>query len=235
MEDRARGRNHLVRGERVHRDVVLVQLGGQAGREPLDRRLAHAVDGAAPPGPAGRGHDRVPGRPGRDVQDPAAPPLPHPRQHERGQVERRLHLNLEHQLIPARGEILDPGEIGHGGVVDQDVRRSELPNRLADQPLAVARPGQVGGDGDAGAARRADLRHGLADRARQRRAIRSGRPRRHCHGRASRPEPPGDLGADAAARAGHNRDLSVQHAHDQRPFGSPAPACSTRARHAAPG
>jgi hypothetical protein len=70
----ASGLSHVVRWwktvpgvgttQRVDRDVVLVQLSGQAGGEPLERGLAHSVDGAAAPGERSGRHRGMPGRAG---------------------------------------------------------------------------------------------------------------------------------------------------------------------------
>ena len=46
-------------------------------------------------------------------------------------MERRLDLHVEHELVAPRREVLDPGEVGDGGVVDQDVGRPEPLGGLA--------------------------------------------------------------------------------------------------------
>jgi hypothetical protein len=216
MEDRARGRHHPARGQRVDRDVVRIEFGGQPRREPFKCRLAHSVHGPAEPGPAGV-NGRMAGRPRGDVQDPARAAGAQARQHQRGQVERRLDLHREHQRVPLRAELLDRREPGDRRVVDQDVGRPEPRRGLLDQPHPVLRPRQVGRDRDRGPARRDDPGHGLVDRARER-AGRAGRgARRHRHGRAVRAEPPGDLRPDPSARPGHQGHLSVQHGHYRLP------------------
>src|SRR5262249_8914353 len=144
VEDRARGRDDLVRRQRVDRDVVVVELGRQAGRKSLDRGLAHAVDGAAATAP-GRWRDLgMDGCDRGDVEYPAATLRAHAGQHELRQVERRRYLHVKHQLVLLGSEVLDPPEVGHGGVVHADVGGTELRYRLGDQPLAVFWPGQVG-------------------------------------------------------------------------------------------
>ena len=208
MEDRARCRHHPARGQRVDRDVVVVQLGGQAGGEPFQRRLAHPVHGAAAQRPAGR-HGRMAGRHRGDVQDPARAAGAQARQHQRGQVERRLDLDREHERVPLRGELLHRRKVGNRRVADQDVGRPEPRSGLLDQPNPVIRPGQVGRDRHRRAARPADIGHGLVDGARKggRRVGRGAR--RHRHGRPRRAEPPGDLRPDPAARPGHQGHLPV--------------------------
>ena len=160
--------DHLGGRERVDRDVVVVEFGGQAGGEPFQGRLAHAVDGPAAAGPAGGRERRVPGGDRGDVHDPAPALLPHPRHDQLGQVERALHLDVEHELEAARGEFGDRGEVGDGGVADQDVRRAELVGGFCDEALPVLRLGQVGADRHRRAAGRADLLGGLGDGAGER-------------------------------------------------------------------
>jgi hypothetical protein len=212
VEDRAGRRHHPARGQRVDRDVVVVQLGGQAGGEPLQRRLAHPVHGAAAQRPAGR-HGRMAGRPRGDVQDPARAPGPQARQDQRGQVERRLDLDREHERVPLRSELLHRREIRDRRVADQDVGRPEPRGGLLHQPDPVIGPRQVGRDRHRRAARLADLGHGLVDGAGKggRRAVRG--PRRHRHGRPRRAEPPCDLRPDSAARPGHQGHLPVHDTH----------------------
>ena len=141
MEHRPRRRHDPGRRQRVDGDVVLIQLGGQPGREPLDRGLAHPVHRPPRPGraPGGRLGCRAASEEMLRIQPAAA--LAHPRQDQRGQVEGRLHLHVEHERVALGGEVLDPAEVGDRRVVDQDVRRPELAGCLGDQALAVAGPG----------------------------------------------------------------------------------------------
>ena len=134
-----------------------------------------------------------------------------------GQVERRLHLHVEHQRVLLGGEVLDPPEVGHGRVVHQDVGSAELRDRLADQSFAVFRLGQVGLDRDRGAAGRADLLGCFADRPGQRRTGRVGGAGDDRDRGALGAEPPGDLRADAPARAGDDRYLAVEQSHAKLP------------------
>jgi hypothetical protein len=128
-------------------------------------------------------------------------------------VERALHLDVEHELEAARGEVFHPGEVGDGGVADQDVRRAELPAGLGDQPLPVPRLGQVGADRRRGTAGRTDLLDGLGDGAGERRRAGIRGPGRYRHRGTLAGEPAGDLRPDAAAGAGHDGHLAVQDAH----------------------
>src|ERR1700761_906368 len=133
MEDRAWSWHDLVGREGVDGDVVVVQLGGEVGGEPLDGCLAHAVDGAAAGGPGvGKGLG-VHGGDGGDVEYPAGAAGPHSGQDQGRQVEWRLHLDVEHQRVLLGREVLDPAEVGHGGIADQDVGRAELADGLFDQ------------------------------------------------------------------------------------------------------
>ena len=205
----------LVRRQRVHRDVVGVQLGRQAGGEPLERGLAHAVDGAAAAGQARRAASpgAAPRRrrcsgssPGRARRMPGSD--------QPGQVERRLDLDVEHQLRNRlRGEVLDPGEVRDGRVADQDVRRAELA-----AVSATRRSRSSGLDRSAGiatavppAARICSTvspivpANGDVPGSVVRAATATAAP--------SAAEPAGDLRPDAAAGAGHDGDLAVQHAH----------------------
>ena len=139
-----------------------------------------------PPRPANGpgGIVRMQGGDRGDVEDPAARRRSRmPGRTSRRQVERRLDLDGEHQLVLLRGEVLDPGEVRDRGVVHQDVGRAELASRLGDEPLPVLGLGQVGGDRDRGAARGPDLR---------RRSRRSSRRTAMCQARWSwpRPRPP---------------------------------------------
>ncbi len=143
--------------------------------------------------------------------------FPQAGQDQRGQVKRRLHLHVEHQRVLLGGKVLDPAEIGHRRVVDQDVRGTELAGGLGDEELTVLGLGQVRRDGEGGPARCPDLIGGLADGSRERggawiRATRGDR-----HGGAFGGEPPGDLRADAAAGTRDDRDLSVKQAHSWLP------------------
>jgi alkylation response protein AidB-like acyl-CoA dehydrogenase len=69
------------------------------------RRLARCEFSEVParligsPGTAGRRRG--------DVEDPARAAFAHPGQDQRGQVERRLDLDREHQRVASRGELLD--------------------------------------------------------------------------------------------------------------------------------
>ncbi len=171
VEDRARRRHHQGRRQRVHRDVVGVKLGREAGGEPLDRGLAHAVDGAAAPAPRVRRDLRMQrglamrcsgSSPGRGRAWRAAPASPG------GTRPAPARSNISWYR---RGrEVLDPGEVRDRGVVHQDVGRPRVARvGLGDQPLPVRGLGQVGRDGDRRAARGLDRRRGLADRPVQRR------------------------------------------------------------------
>jgi hypothetical protein len=107
----------------------------------------------------------MPGRAGGDVQDPAAAVAPHAGDDELGQVERADDLDLEHQVVAAGGEVHDRGEVGDGGVADQDVRRAELRRGRGDQAFPFFGLGQVDLDRYRGAAGRADVADGLAEGA----------------------------------------------------------------------
>ncbi len=80
------------REERIHRDAIVVDLGGQSGREPLERRLDRAVV------PADTRHGqhmregrwfRMPGQHTRHIDDPAGPSLAHGGERGLGQLDRR--------------------------------------------------------------------------------------------------------------------------------------------------
>ena len=93
------------------------------------------------------------------------------------------------------------------------VDRAELAFGLLDDAGAVLGAGQVGGDRHGGAAGVEDRLHGLVDRSFEHALAGFGRPRRHGDARAFGGEAAGDLGADAAAGAGHDGDASVEGSH----------------------
>ena len=203
----ARGR-HEARRDDVDAHLRVVDLLGQAGGEALERRLAHAVDGAAP---ARRVPGGMQGRMGGDVENPARAALAHVRQHELGELERRPHLHVHHQPEPLLRKLRHRDEVGDGGVVHQDVDGAERLPGLLDQAVAILGTGQVRLHGDGLPARCLDALDRVGDRARQiviRRFHRAGRGDDLCpfHG-----EPAGDRLADAAAGAGDHGDLAGQH------------------------
>ena len=80
------------------------------------------------------------GRAGGNVENPALPAFSHAGYDELREVHRCGDLNLVHQLETARGEVLDPSEVGDRGIADQDVWRAELAGRLSYQQFPVGRP-----------------------------------------------------------------------------------------------
>ena len=215
VDDAGRG-DDSGRRQHVHRDAVLEDLGGQARGEALERGLAHPVDGAPAHAAAGAGL-RVTGGAGGDVEDPAALALLHRRQHELGQLERRAHLDLEHEVVVPLAEPGHRFEEGDGGVVHEDVDGAELLGDVLDEAGPVLRLGQVGGDGDGLPTRLGDEVDRLGDGALE--AAVAGLDR------AGRDRDDGSLGGHAAgdgltdppARARDDRDLSFHGSHQQAP------------------
>jgi hypothetical protein len=105
------------------------------------------------------------GRPRGDVQDPARAASAQARQDQRGQVERRLDLDREHQRVPLGGEILDAREVGDRGVVDQDVGGPDGAHHLGEKPCAFLGLGQIRLNRDRPPASGNDLVAGLTERS----------------------------------------------------------------------
>ncbi len=200
MEDHPWRRHQTRRRQAVDGDAVGVHLGGQTRGKTLDRRFAHAVHGRPRPRRKRRsfGMDR---RARRDVQDPSAATLSHAGKHPLGQLERGTHLDLEHHLEVALGEIEHWLKVGDSGVVDQHLDRPELALDRLDQPRAIRLFGQVGHDRENAPAAAANLLGGGRQAAAQAVVALLGSARRDGHSGATRGETVRDRCADASARA----------------------------------
>ena len=144
------GRDRIGRRRGVDRDAVVVQFGGKAFRQPVQRRLDRAVDAEAR-----RAIELGERRPGgqiaadrRQVEHPAAAALAHRGNGQLGQVQRREHVHLHHQPHALLREPVERPQERDGGVVDQDVGRADAFDHLGEQPLAVLGDGQIGLNGD---------------------------------------------------------------------------------------
>ena len=113
---------------------------------------------------------------------------------EEFQVEARIPIG-----VGEREEIAAP--VG-AGVVDQDVEPAEALFREARKPRRLALAAQIGGVDFGPAAQRANARPQASERALF--------PRRSAGRPAGRGKLQRDALADAAARAGHQRDLALQ-------------------------
>ena len=158
----------------------------------------------------------MPGRAGRDVQDPARSTGSHAGQHELGQLERGPHLDLEHQAVVALREVLDRFEVGDGGVVHEHVDGAELALGGLHEAAAVLLLAEVGGDADGGAARLVDRLHRAGHAARERVVALFDGAGRHGDGGAVSREAAGDELADATAGTGNDDDFALQ-AHGLSP------------------
>ena len=136
------------RRQRVHRDPVGVHLGGETGREPFERGLAHAVHRAPAHAPLVRWSLRVAGRAGGDVEDPAPLRRAHAGKNQPRELERRPNLHLEHQRVVRVGERVDGLEVGDGGVVDEHVDRAQPLLDGVNERVPILRTSEVGRDRD---------------------------------------------------------------------------------------
>src|SRR5262245_30256656 len=194
--------------ERVHGDAVGRELRREPGAHAVERGLARGVQVvAAAPVPLDVGRLRgVEGRRRADVQDPAALPRDHVGQHELAELEGGAQVRLDRAGEVPLGE-LEEGAVGPvGGVVHQDVDRAEALAALLDEGAARGPVHHVALDRDRRPAARLDRRHGLAQRAGELRRVAVEAARDDGDPGALRREALGDRGADAAARARHQRD-----------------------------
>ena len=210
MDDARRGHD-LGRAVAGHRDAVLVDLGGQALGEALERRLLGAVEGTAgelraPVGTAARADRGA----RRDVDDAAGAPLDHLGQHELREVERRVEVDRGRAMPLVDREIDDRDEVGQSCVVDQHI---DQPERVADfvhQALAVRVLRDVAGERSRVAAGRPDLLDRLLQRPAQVVAALGQGARRAGDPCAVLGEQLGDRLADAAARSGDQGYLAFE-------------------------
>jgi hypothetical protein len=100
-------------------------------------------------GVVGAGHAAELGRHARDVDDPAPPPGPHPRQHRLRQQERRLQVDGDRLVEVPLGDLLRGQRPGDASVVDEDVHRPQARLDLRRQPRHLGGDGYVGHRDDA--------------------------------------------------------------------------------------
>ncbi len=152
-------------GEAVDRDPVAVDLGGETGREPLERGLRRAVGRAREPqleaGIEGRSLRVLRGGAG-DVHDPPGLAFTHRGEDRLGEVDRGVDVQLEDQAAALQRH-LGCREVERGrGVVDEDVDGAELRGNEGHDPGPVLGVGEVGLHRQASAALGLDRGHGLA-------------------------------------------------------------------------
>src|SRR6266852_7874541 len=137
-----------------HRDTVLVDLGGEALGEPLERGLLGAVAG---PAAGADGRIAVGTAPGadrgarRDVDDRARTARDHVDEHQLAQDEGRVEVHGPRAHPAVQRIVLHGQVVGQRGVVDEDVDGPVGVARAANQPLAL------GSDAAGGAGHHHDL------------------------------------------------------------------------------
>ena len=181
----------------VGRDVAWMQhADGDAVRARIEReRARHALEAEL----TGRVGDRVRARhlarDAADVQDPPLLARDHPAQGLPRAEEAARQVHVDHLAEGVGGELVGRTRAREAGVVHQDVDRAVIRDGRVEEPLDLGFVGHVAGHGD----RVRDLAGGLLEPLP---ATRS----EHADG-ALGGEGLGDRAADAAAAAGHDRDL----------------------------
>ena len=202
--------------KRVHRDAVRLQLARGIEREPLERRLRHAVRHET--------RERMQSRRGGHVDDRPLPAPLHVLRRQPRRLQRGTHVDVHDQVVAPHRQIEVAGE-GDGGVVDQHVEAAEVVERGLHHLLDLGLVGEIGRHGQTAASLGVHLSRRVVDRPRQLERVSVRRPRRARDVRAGPRQRHRHRPADAAAGAGDQGHLSLEfHLRLRAPTGRRAPA-----------
>jgi hypothetical protein len=146
--DEIAGRDGRLRCERVHGDSLSFGFARCGNRHPVERRLRRSVASARLRRSA-RGERRAGrqfAREARQVDDPAAAPIPHPREHCLHQLPGSPYVDLHEPLEIGRRPLIDGLVAVRRRTVHEDVDRPERNLGALDEARALAvGVGEVGG------------------------------------------------------------------------------------------